>query len=55
MRDSALLRDKMDAVLKRECLPLAYDAVKVVPAKLDENIGDIAALTVAVEGSTWTL
>lgn len=55
MRDSALLAEKMTEVLKRECLPLAYDAVQVVPAKLDENIGDIAALTVAAEGKDWTL
>ncbi|MBE6615094.1 MAG: ROK family protein [Ruminococcaceae bacterium] len=53
MRDSALLCDKMQAVLRRETLPLAYSAVEVVPAKLEENIGDIAALTVAAEGHTW--
>jgi len=29
--------------------------VEVVPAKLDENIGDIAALTVAAEGKDWTI
>ena len=55
MRDSALLTEKMQAVLQRECLPLAYDAVEVVPAKLGENIGDIAALTVAAEGKDWTI
>jgi len=55
MRDSALLAEKMQEVLRRECLPLAYDAVEVVPAKLDENIGDIAALTVAAEGKDWTI
>lgn len=55
MRDSALLCDRMQAVLRRECLPLSYQAVEVVPAKLEENIGDIAALTVAAEGHTWTL
>ena len=55
MRDSALLEEKMQAVLRRECLPLAYEAVQVVPAKLDENIGDIAALTVAAEGKDWTI
>ncbi|MBR4960682.1 MAG: ROK family protein [Clostridia bacterium] len=54
MRDSALLCEKMQAVLRRETLPLAYGAVEVVPAKLEENIGDIAALTVAAEGHTWT-
>ncbi|MBR5444547.1 MAG: ROK family protein [Clostridia bacterium] len=55
MRDSALLCEKMQAVLRRETLPLAYGAVEVVPAKLEENIGDIAALTVAAEGHTWTI
>lgn len=55
MRDSQLLCDKMQSVLRRECLPLAYDTVEVVPAKLEENIGDIAALTVAAEGHTWSL
>ena len=54
MRDSALLCEKMQAVLRKETLPLAYGAVEVVPAKLEENIGDIAALTVAAEGHTWT-
>ena len=53
MRDSALLCEKMQAVLRRETLPLAYSAVEVVPARLEENIGDIAALTVAAEGHTW--
>ncbi|MBQ8640815.1 MAG: ROK family protein [Clostridia bacterium] len=55
MRDSALLCEKMQAALRRESLPLAYEAVEVVPARLDENIGDIAALTVAAEGKNWTL
>jgi len=55
MRDGALLAEKMQSVLQRECLPLAYEAVQVVPAKLDENIGDIAALTVAAEGKDWTI
>ncbi len=55
MRDSGLLREKMEAVLQKECLPLALGAVEVVPAKLEENIGDIAALTVAAEGHTWSV
>ena len=55
MRDGALLAEKMQSVLQRECLPLAYEAVQVVPAKLDENIGDIAALIVAAEGKDWTI
>ena len=50
MRDRALLFDTMDAVLRRECLPGVYNAMQIVPAELSENIGDIAAITVAVEG-----
>ncbi len=50
MRDRALLADRMDAVLRRECLPGVYSALQVVPAALSENIGDIAAITVAAEG-----
>lgn len=50
MRDRALLAAKMDEILRRECLPGVYDVLKVVPAELSENIGDIAAITVAAEG-----
>ncbi|MDY3940782.1 MAG: ROK family protein [Eubacteriales bacterium] len=50
MRDRALLADRMDAVLRRECLPGVYNALQVVPAELSENIGDVAAITVAAEG-----
>ena len=50
MRDRALLAAKMDEILRRECLPGVYDALSVVPAELSENIGDIAAITVAAEG-----
>lgn len=50
MRDRALLADRMDTVLRRECLPGVYNALRVVPAELSENIGDIAAITVAAEG-----
>lgn len=42
-----LLTRSMDKVLKKECLAASYDACKVVAAELKENIGDIAALSVA--------
>ena len=46
-RSESLLRESMEAVLKRECLSYALEACRVVPAALTENIGDYAALTVA--------
>ncbi len=46
-RSANLLRDRMDAVMQRECLPIAYEAVKVVPAALAEDLGDKAALALA--------
>ena len=46
-RSAHLLRDRMDAVMRRECLPISYDAVKVVPAALAEDLGDKAALALA--------
>ena len=44
-----LLRESIDVELKKECLPMCYECVEVVPALLDEQIGDIAALSVAME------
>ena len=45
-----LLRDTMEQVLTRECLPAARAVCHVVPALLEENIGDYAALAVAAMG-----
>ena len=47
-RAEDLLRKSMDAVMKRECLPFSYAAVRVVPAELGDEIGDVAALALAV-------
>lgn len=47
-RAEDLLREPMDAVMKRECLPFSYEAVRVVPAALGDEIGDVAALALAV-------
>ncbi len=47
MRSRDLLYPYADQVMRNECLPLAYNVCKVVPAKLSENIGDYAALAIA--------
>ena len=47
-RSAHLLFDECDRVMKKECLPLSYGVCKVVPAQLSENIGDYAALSLAM-------
>ncbi len=47
-RSANLLFDECDRIMRKECLPLAYDVCKVVPAQLAENIGDYAALSLAM-------
>lgn len=42
-----LLRESMQKVLMHECLSFSLQACETVPAKLEDNIGDYAALTVA--------
>ena len=49
MRSGDLLIPSMERVLKKESLSFALDVCKVVPAKLSENIGDFAAISVALE------
>lgn len=49
-RSSDLLCDAMNRVLKEECLTPSLSACEIVPAALTETVGDIAALTVAMEG-----
>lgn len=46
-RSGHLIREAMQEVIDRECIPTAAKACKVVPAALGEAIGDIAALSVA--------
>lgn len=46
-RSENLIRPKMQEVLEKECLRYSLDACIVVPAKLGDNIGDYAALSVA--------
>lgn len=49
-RSENLLREKMEKVLKAECLPHTFSVCEVVAAELKENLGDIAALSVAIIG-----
>lgn len=49
-RSEHLLRASMDKVISRECLAAASNVCQVVPALLEENIGDYAALAVASMG-----
>ena len=50
MRSEELLYPYAMKEMKKECLSFSLDAVKIVPAKLSENVGDIAALSVATGG-----
>ena len=45
-----LLRDSMQSVIDAECISHAAKCCKVVAAELGESIGDVAAISVAVNG-----
>lgn len=47
-RSGHLLVDSMNAVMKKECLSVPYQHCRVVPSALGEQVGDIAALSVAL-------
>jgi glucokinase len=49
-----LLYKPMMKVMKKECIGVSLDVCEVVPAKLSENIGDVAALAVALEAKNET-
>lgn len=49
-RSGDLLIPAMTEALKREALPTALAACRIVPAALTESVGDLAALTIAMEG-----
>ena len=49
-RSSDLLCDAMNRVMAEECLAPNLSVCEVVPAELTETVGDLAALTVAMEG-----
>lgn len=47
-RSENLLREYMQEELEKECLNLSLGVCRVVPAELKENLGDTAALSVAM-------
>ena len=49
-RAEALLRASMEEVIAREALAASASVCRVVPAALGDRIGDVAALTVAIQG-----
>ncbi len=49
-RSENLLREYMEKTLRVESLALSREVCKIVPAELEENLGDVAALSVAVCG-----
>lgn len=49
-RSGELLTEEMYRVLRRECLGRALEHCEIVPAGLGESLGDIAALSVAING-----
>lgn len=42
-----LLKDPMEQVLRKECLPFSLDHCSILPAGLGENVGDYAAFAIA--------
>lgn len=53
-RDEALFRREMEEVLKKEALAPSLACCEILPAALGDRIGDVAALTVAMEGENLT-
>ena len=49
VRLEPLLRPRMEAVLRRECLERSAAVCRVVPAALGEDVGKLAALSVAMQ------
>lgn len=49
-RSSELLIEEMYRVLRNECLSYSLEHCEIVPAKLGESLGDVAALSVAING-----
>ncbi len=50
-RSGQLLQAAMERELERECLTQARQVCRIVPARLEENIGDYAALAVGFTGA----
>lgn len=49
-RSEELLREEMTRIIEKETLAYSRNACRIVPAKLGESLGDVAALCVAVCG-----
>jgi len=54
MRNADLFLPIVEPILEREALPFARKACRIVPAELGENVGDYAALAVAMSGAGET-
>ncbi len=50
-RAKSLIEPFMREMLEKEAIDYSYKHCKIVPAGLSENIGDMAALTLAIESS----
>jgi len=51
VRSAALIEEHMWRIIKEESISHAASVVKIVPAQLSENIGDMSALVLAIEAS----
>lgn len=51
MRNYDLFMSIIEPIVKQESLTDAYEVCKILPAKMSENIGDYAALAIAVSGA----
>lgn len=51
VRSRHLLFDACNEVMRRECLAPSYNVCRVVPSVLNENIGDYAALSLALSAA----
>lgn len=49
-RSGHLMKESMEKILKSEALDASREVCEIVPAKLGDSIGDIAALCVAING-----
>ena len=54
-RGPHLLIPSMEEELTRQCLPQSRKVCRILPALLGESLGDVAALTVAINGKRRTL
>ncbi len=52
-RAGDLLIPSMRAEMEKECIPSSLAVCEIVPAALTESVGDIAALTIAIDGAAW--